>query len=289
VPVVTDEPQQRSPEALIEEARRLQRRRVTRRAALLTAFGLLVALGIGITQLVGGGSSVAASGLPGAPAAGTAPFVRHVKLAIVAYVPGLRPQRRVDELWVPSSSPASYRWVVRLPGKPAVELGAAPMHDKALGAEQLDYLYDASSGTIYRTGAILLPPISTTVVTPSQFFRQMLAHGARIAGTTRIAGRPVYVVIRHQAGDPGTMRAYVDKRTFTPLEAVESDGHGHRTVTTTVFAEDVSATPANLALTSLAARHPHARVVAAPDRIRTLYSVATWSGFIGYMPHALGN
>ncbi len=293
MPVETDRPDAAigEPEALIEEARQLQRRRARRRTALLVGLAVLVVLGIAAGQLARGGSGVAASQSPAAAAAVSAPTVRHMRLEIVKYnAAGLPPERRIDELWSASSTPAAYRWVVRLPGKPAFELGGALGQDKVLGAEQVYYLYDPASATIYKTGANVLPPGSTTPTTPAHFFRTMLTHGAHITGTTTYRGRAVYVLtIPAGNGANGvTGRFYVEKKTFVPLKSVTSDAAG-RTVTTTLSWQDLPATRANVALASLAGRHPHARVVAATDRIRQQYLEATWTGLIAYAPHSLGN
>src|SRR5689334_16136022 len=172
--LVPDEPPTATsavPEALIEEARELQRRRLKQRKALLYAVTVLSLVGFGIAQLAQGGSSGLAQ-RPAIPAASAArPAVLYEKIETVKVVSHLPIERQTIERWSTTDRPWVYRELVTTVEGRTVEIGSAQGHDKVLGAEQLTYLYLASSNTIYRTGTMVPPE----PLRPKQMFRHILS------------------------------------------------------------------------------------------------------------------
>jgi hypothetical protein len=273
--LVTDDPKTATgsdPQALIEEARQRQRQRARRRKVALGITGLLVIFGFGINQLVRGGGSVHAAA-PAAASVGSAATITYEKIVVRKIVPHLPVEKKTIETWSASSSPSTNRQVVTIAGGPRLEIGAAPAHGKVLGSEQANYLYDASTNTIYRTG-FFVPPQAPPP--RGQTFKRLLAEpGVRLAGTRTYRGRSVYVI--DLRGSPGIkIRMYVDKRTYEPMMYDET-GPDLRVISQTVAFKVLRATKANVALTSLPTAHPHAHTVLhASPRIRSLYGEAAF-------------
>ena len=181
------------PQALIEEARQRQQQRARRRNVVLGITGLLVIAGFGINQLARGGSSVQAATPAAAASAGPAPTITYEKIVVRKIVPQLPVEKKDHRDLVGLNAPSTYRQVVTIAGGPRLEVGAGPAYGKVLGPEQANYLYDASTNTIYRTGYVLAP--SQTPPTRKQMFKRLLAQpGFRLAGSRTYLGRSVYVV-----------------------------------------------------------------------------------------------
>jgi hypothetical protein len=161
-PVVGDEVDLESPvpepEALIEEARQRQRRRVTRRARLLGVGAILAAVGFAVVNVLRGGGATARHPASISSGAAQRRLVTYEKLETVKITPLLPTERRTSEIWSTTSAPRSYRELVRVAGRPPIEIGAGPGHDSTLGTQQVAYLYRASTNTIYRTGFYLVSP-----------------------------------------------------------------------------------------------------------------------------------
>jgi hypothetical protein len=258
------------PQALIAEARELQLQRARRRNILLGAIGALLVAGFGIGQLARG-DGVHAAG-PAVASTAQAPTVIYEKAVFQKIVPDLPAETTMTETWSVSNDPLTTRQVVTIPGGRRLEIGSGPAHGKVLGREQANYLYDASTHTIYRTGYFLVP---SPDLTPKQIFRRVLAEpGVRLAGTSTYLGRSVYVLKERNPVVKAT--AYVDKRTYEPLMN-EVTGKYLRTVYRVLAHKTLPATKANLALASLPTAHQNARTVLhATPRIRELYGEAAF-------------
>jgi hypothetical protein len=259
------------PEALIEEARQLQRQRTKRRAIVLQAAGLLVILGVGISQLARGGSS-AGPALAG-PAANSArvPTVTFAKDVVQKFVPHLPIETRTTEAWWSSTTPEIQRAVATIPSGRRLEIGSVYKHDKLAGPEEVGSLYDGATNTIYEVAQLLGPKY----LTPKQVFKQILTDPhARLEGTRTYEGRSVYVIVIRTPNLPITKQtSYVDKRTYEVV-AIEIVGNDLRIVSRFHY-RTLPATKANLALTSLQAAHPGARISRnLPPRIRKLAAQA---------------
>ena len=143
------------------------------------------------------------------------PRITYEKIVVLKIVPHLPVEKKTFETWSASNAPSTYRQVVTIAGGPRFEIGASSAHGKVLGEEQANYLYDASTNTIYRTG-FLIPPL-TQPPTREQRFKLLLAtRGVRLAGTRTYRGRTVYVL--DAQGSPGIkVTIYVDTRTHEPI------------------------------------------------------------------------
>jgi hypothetical protein len=273
--IATDDPQTTAtldPELLIEEARDRHRRRLRRRATVFVAIAVLVILGFGIDQLVPNGSGVAAKQSASAGVAGDpSPTVTYEKLETLEISPGLTVQRWTSEVWSATNAPWTYRELTKIGAGPTIEIGAGPGRDKTLGAEQIVYLYRPATGSIYRTGAFLVPSQRgrAAASSPSGFFRQLIARSRVHLGGMRMLGRHRVYVVR--LDDSNRTTVYIDKHNYTPVLTVFSDGT-KRIVQRTLTRTSMPATTANLARTRLAAAHPGAQVLPAPARIRELYA-----------------
>ena len=262
------------PQALIEEARQRHRQRARRRNVVLGITGLLVIAGFGINQLARGGSSVQAATPAAAASAGPAATITYEKIVVLKIVPHLPVEKKTIETWSASNAPSTDRQVVTIAGGPRLEIGAGPAHGKVLGPEQANYLYDASTNTIYRTGYLLVP--SHPLLTRKQMFKRLLAQtGVRLAGSRTYRGRSVYVVdARGPTGEKETV--YVDKRTYEPMMSDLSATDLHSIIHTLAL-KILPATRANLALTSLPTAHPRAHTVLhASPHIKSLYGQAAF-------------
>jgi hypothetical protein len=270
--LVTDDPAT-GPEALIPEARELQRQRSRRRMFFFALAGVLLAVVFGIYQLVQGGSTVSATP-PASAGANAKPTVTYEKVVIQKIVPHLPVETTTIETWSAPDGITNREIVTNAGGAP-IEIGAAPGTDKALGALQVNYLYDKTTGRIYRTGYTTAS--TKKLPTPEQMFKNALARPYfHLAGTTTYRGQKVYIVALRDEdrGVHGTI--YVDERTFEPMLQTESSVD-LRTVVRTLAFKTLPATTANLALTSLSGLHPKARIVLqAPPRIKQLYGDAAF-------------
>jgi hypothetical protein len=261
------------PEALIEEARQLQRQRARRRTIVVQAAALLVILGFGINHFARGGNS--ASTAPQQPliSAAPTPTVTYKKIMSQQFGPHVGVEKQTVQVWSSSATPDVVRAIVTFPG---LGHGRYEFGFVYKSPELFFYYYDAPTNTIYPIGStfgpIPLPP-------PGQVLRNVLATPfARLEGTPTYAGRSVDVVLIQQPHDPVVTKQtlYLDKRTH---EIVRSDivftdnrplGSPKR-VLDRAQQRTLPATTANLALTSLQAAHPGARIDRlAPPRIQKM-------------------
>jgi hypothetical protein len=276
VVIVTDDPQTTVgiPELLIEEARRRQRQRLRRRAAVLGIAAILAGLGLGIDQLVGAGGKSATGGSGPAAAAGSGAAVIYEKLETVKLAAQLPTERRTSEIWSATNEPLRYRELLTVAGGPSVEIGAGPGYEQTLGLpEQVVYLYSASKDTIYETGAYDVPlqPDPALALSPRRFVERLLAeHRVRLVDKTVLEGRPV-LVIESSRGWPRT--DYLDARSYLPVKSILVDGTA-TIIQRTLVRKTLPATKANLDRTRLATSHPGAHIAQASPRIDRLYAEA---------------
>jgi hypothetical protein len=185
------------------------------------------------------------------------------------------------QIWSSSATPDVVRAIVTFSGtRRRFEFGLVYKHDKVLGVPEREivfYYYDAPTDTIYRIGSTLgtltpLPPAG-------QIFKQVLATPfARLEGTRTYEGRGVDVVVIQEPHDPVVTRQtlYLDKRTHEIVRSdiVFTDNRplgSPKSVLDRAQQRTLPSTKANLALTSLQAAHPGARIVSVmPPRIRRM-------------------
>ena len=262
------------PRALIEEARRRQRHRSQRRAILLLAAALLTLIGIRVDRLVQAGESAMPAPRP-ALVSVPRPRVIYERIETVETVPHIPVLRRTAEIWSLSDDPTTFREVVTIAGGPKVEVGGGKGHDAVLGDEQVTYLYEDSTKTIYVTGFFPLP--AWVSVGSRHWFEDLIGQpDVRLVGTTTIDGREANVIHEqpHLNGWSGNQTLlYIDKRTNVELMSVTT-GDDLRIVTRTLVWKTLPATLANRDLTSLARAHRGVRVRPASPRIRQLYGQA---------------
>jgi hypothetical protein len=226
-----------------------RRRRRRARLALLPAPAIAaVALLLLLSGWIGGGSSdlAGAAIIHRADAALALPphEILHTKVAGQGFV---------AEWWQLTSPPYSF-----VGDKGPV--GAAP--EQAADATTASY-YDPSSNAIHQ-----MP--SATPVTfddPLAQVRQALDQGrARELGTAQVDGVPTYKIqFEDKHGySAQSLVAYVDQHTFRPILLSDPQRNGAVVQLRVVTLEYLAATPANLQLLSLTARHPTARVVTDP-------------------------
>jgi hypothetical protein len=263
------------PQALIEEARQLQRQRTRRRTVAVQVAGLLIVLGFGVNHFARWGSNTGPAPLRPVAASSQVPTVIYTKSIVQRFVPRLPIETQTVETWSPSNAPWIARTIVTIARGPRVEVGSGSKHDKLLGLEQANYLYDPSTQTIWRISSLplkqanyLYDPAAKAIWRMScgpipsleRLFKQVLAQsGNHLAGTRMYLGRSVYVVKLRTPTGEGTY--YIDKRTFVPLMNDLNGGYGLRTVYRTVVYKTLPATKANLALTSPPTAHPRAKIV----------------------------
>jgi hypothetical protein len=254
------------PQALIEEARQVQRQRVRRRAIIVQGPALLVILGFGINHFARGGSSAGTEPRQPLIVAQT-PTVTYKKIVSRYFGPHLGVERQTVQVWSSSATPDVARAIVTFPGHGhgRYEFGLVLESDRVFGVELVSYFYNAATNTIYRAGSTLrlsqIPP-------PGQTFKQVLATPfARVEGTRTYEGRSVDVVVIQAPHDPVITRQtlYLDKRTH---EIVRSDlvftdnrpGNTPKRVLDRAQQRTLPPTKANLALTSVQTAHPGARI-----------------------------
>jgi hypothetical protein len=286
-----DETRSAEPDALIEEARQLQRTRATRRNIVVLAAASLVILGLGATQLIRGESSAAAQASPSGAAG--APSVTYEKIVVQQIVPHLPVETRTVELWSSSARPGIQRAIVTLQGGHRFEVGTAVRHDKTLGLVKVAYFYDSSTDTIYRAGYLntapdpspglfvvtgpvggdgiaALPVPAGKQPTPAKFFDVITRDpDSRLSGPRNYRGRSVYVVVNRAPGRLSEQTFYFDVNS-KELVRNEIDNDGLRNIQSTIVHATLPATKANFALASLQAAHPHARAALQPLRIKRL-------------------
>jgi hypothetical protein len=228
---------------------------------------------LGFKLILGSAAALPVLGLATNAAARQAPTVTYEKIVVLKIVPHLPVEKRTIETWSASSAPFTQRQIVTIARGPRLEIGTGPGHDAVLGTEQVNYLYDASTNTIYRTG--FLPVRTGTEPTLEQEFKRVLAEPAvHLAGTRAYQGHDVYVVESRTPTVTGT--TYVDELTFEPL-LNDVRGTDIRTVVRTLVHKTLPATAANLARTSLTTAHPGAHTrQQAPPEIKQLYGEAAF-------------
>jgi hypothetical protein len=246
------------PKALIQEARRRQRQRSRRRTVVVAIASMFVLLGFGINQLARGGSSERATPLTPAAVAADPPTVTYEKIVVQKIVPNLPIEKRTIETWSSSNDPVTERQVVTLAGGPRFEIGSGPGQDKVLGKEEVNYLYEGSTNTIYRTGYYPVGHEGPTMTRKAVFRHVLTEPGVRLAGSRLYRGHPVYVVDAKRSWF--RVITFVDKRTYEPMLS-EGFSTDLLTIVRTLAFKTLPATQANLALTSLAGAHPGARTV----------------------------
>jgi hypothetical protein len=258
------------PEALIEEARQLQRQRARRRNIVVQAAALLAILGFGINHFARGGRTASTARQQPLISAVETPTVTYKKVVSQRFVPHLPVETYTMQIWSSSATPDVVRAIVSGPPGRRVELSIVLRHDKVRGLEQVFYLYDAPTDTIYPIGSGLVSPPPPPA---RQILKQVLATSfARLEGTRTYGGRSVYVVVIQRPHDlfETKQSLYLDKRTH---EIVRSDivSTDLRVLDRRIQQRTLPATKANLALTSLPAAHPHARIAREePRRIQRL-------------------
>jgi hypothetical protein len=211
------------------------------------------------------------------PALVSAPRPRVIfeRIETVETVPHVPVLRRTAEIWSLSDDPATFREVVTIAGGPQVEVGGGKGHDAVLGDEQVTYLYDESTRTIYETGFFPVP--AWVSVGSRHWFEDLIGEpDVRLMGTAMINGREAEVVREqpHLNGWSGNQTLlYIDKRTNVELMSVTT-GKDLRIVTRTLVWKSLPATAANRNLASLAGAHRGVRMRPASPRIRQLYGRA---------------
>jgi hypothetical protein len=258
------------PQALIEEARQLERKRARRRTIVVQAAALLVILGVGINQFARGGNSTGTAPYQPRINAAQTPIVTYKKIVGQTFVPHLPVEKQTVQVWSSSATPDVVRAIGTIPGGRRFEFGFVLAHDKVRGPELVFYFYDAHTDTIYRIGSTLAP--LPALPSPGQILTQVLATPfARLEGTRTYRGRRVDVVVIQRPHDPVVTRQtlFLDKRTH---EITRSDlAATDLRVLDRAQQRTLSATKANLALTSLPAAHPGARIARVePLRIQQL-------------------
>jgi hypothetical protein len=284
--LLTDDPNETrsaDPNALIEEARQLQRKRAARRNMVVLVAASLVILGLGATQLVQGRSSTAAQASPSGAAG--APTVTYKKIVSQYFGPHLWIKKQTVQVWSSSATPNVVRAIVTFPGHGHGQYEFGLVYKSP---ELVSYYYDAPTNTIYRIGStfgpIPLPP-------PGQALRNALATpGARLERTRTYAGRSIYIVLIKQPHDPVVTKQtlYLDKRTHEIVRSdlVFTDNRPENTpkrVLDQAQQRTLPATKANLALTSLQTAHPGARIArVAPPRIPGRNGASIYSDSLAY-------
>jgi hypothetical protein len=122
--------------------------------------------------------------------------------------------------------------------------------------------YDPATNTIHESAAT--KQRSGAVGDPLETVRADLADGsARLLGSTVTDGTPTYKIEFAENGGfgAGSLIAYVDRRTYRPILLSDPQRNGGVVQLKIVTFQYLPATPANLRLLTLAARHPGARVV----------------------------
>jgi hypothetical protein len=258
------------PQALIEEARQLQRQRARHRTIVVQAAALLVILGFGIDHFARGGSSAGTAPQQPLINASQTPTVTYKKIVTQRFVPHLPVETRTMQIWSSSATPDVVRTIVTIPGGRRVEVSIVLKRDKVLGLEQVYYLYDAPTDTIYPIGSAPFGPLPPPA---GQILKQVLATPfARLEGTRTYEGRSVYNVVIQRPHDLVVTKQtlYLDKRTH---EIVRSDlvATDLRVLGRRIQQRTLQPTKANLALTSLPTAHPGARIAREePPRIQKL-------------------
>jgi hypothetical protein len=276
----TDDPKAATsdePQALIEEARQLQRHRARRRTIVVQAAALLVILGFGINHFARGGNS--ASTAPQQPLirAAQPPTVTYKKIVSHYFGPHVRITTEIVQAWSSSATPDVVRVIATYPGHGhgRYEFDLVYKHDKVSGVperEIVSYFYDAPTNTIYRIGSTL--PTLEPLPPPAQILKQVLTTPfARLEGTRTYEGRAVDVVVIQPPHDPVVTKqtVYLDKSTHEIVRndlVFTDDRMTPKRVLDLAQQRTLAATKANLALTSLQTAHPGARMArVAPSRI----------------------
>jgi hypothetical protein len=253
-----------------------------------------VILGFGINHFARGGNS--ASTAPQQPLTNAAqtPAVTYKKIVTQSFVPHLPVETQTMQVWSSSVTPDVARAIETIRGR-RFEFGLVYEHDKVLGVPERKLVYyydDAPTDTIYQIGSTpakwvagTLPPLPP----PGQILKQVLAKPfARLEGTRTYEGRSVDVVVIHDPHDPAVTKQtlYLDKRTH---EIVRSDlvfqpENSPPRVLDRAQQRTLPSTKANLALTSLQAAHPGARIAReAPPRFRQLLPYIDSDAYIEMM------
>lgn len=134
--------------------------------------------------------------------------------------------------------------------------------EEAANATSSSY-YDPSTNTIHELPNVVPPQFAD----PIAQVRQRLNTGdARVLGSAEVDGIATYAIqFKDKDGyDVQSLVAYVDQHTYRPIVLSDPQRNGSVVRLRVVVFEYLPATRANLALLSLPARHPTARVVKDP-------------------------
>ncbi len=179
------------------------------------------------------------------------------------------------EIWSATNAPLAYRELMKTTGQPSVEIGASTTRDPDLGKLQAFYVYQPSTGTIYRAGALPAPPQwQPPSMSPEQAYRRLIADpGVHLVGTRSLYGHNVHVV-RSSPTLVGSATFYIDQDTYMPIMTVQRSAD-LTSIRRLVDRKTLPATEANLKLTALTKAHPGARIRPATPRIQVIYGQAT--------------
>jgi hypothetical protein len=225
-----------------------------RRPALTVSLGLLAAASLAaailaVVVLVAGGVGGAGTG------AADAAVIRHVNAAFTAppneiFHFRLQGNGFVAESWQLTSPPYSY-----LEGKGPIGADPYASDDGVTAA-----YYDPATNTIHHTSSTKPAAPDNPLTEIKQDLRDGRARLLRAATLDGTATYAIQLADKH-GFDAQSLVAYVDRRSYRPIEIVDPQRNG-TTVDLRVVAFDyLPATPANMRLLSLTAHYPNARVV----------------------------
>jgi hypothetical protein len=265
-------------------AKRLRGSRHVPRRVLLVTASLLIAAALALVVNAPGSDSPGF--LEQAQAALTAPpdTIRHEKLEVTSTTTehACTVTRGPSELWADTKPP--YRWRVLWRDLPFVEEDTSPdVTEPDCSEGATSELGGTSTPSCTAAGCepvlsfrapntLRISPVSIGFPPdPVQDLRDAIARGlAHDEGTTQLGGRTVERIRLDQPACDDTDQlvcpprqpayAYVDPKTFHPVEIHNPEYRGVRLVVRFLMFEYLPRTPANLALTDIRTQHPGATV-----------------------------
>jgi hypothetical protein len=229
---------------LIERLQGRPGRRRRTRLALGAAAVAAAALVAAIVALVGAGGS-------GGPASANAAILAHV---VDAITPPANMIVHVEETGAqPDGTPVTAEWWQETNAPYAMRLIKGPTGQAVESADDgtTSSSYDAGTNTIYQQPDSKSP----TLIDPIETVRAGLTNGtAQVAGTVTIDGRSLYKIEL-----PDGVVGYFDQTDYRPVYLDNPQGNGSIVRTRVITYEELSLTPENEKLLSLAAQHPDAR------------------------------